>query len=67
MWDNLMPPQNWRCSHGWLRGEQCELCKERAEHKTKILDAQKEIQELKQRISNLENKSLTFGVKYGKL
>jgi len=17
---------NWRCSHGWLRGEQCEIC-----------------------------------------
>ena len=18
--------KNWRCSHGWLRGEQCEIC-----------------------------------------
>ena len=22
------PEETWRCPHGWLRGEQCEMCKE---------------------------------------
>jgi hypothetical protein len=24
--DDEWRKNNWRCSHGWLRGEQCEIC-----------------------------------------
>ena len=60
MWDNLMPKQTWRCSHGWIRAEQCEVCKELEKHKTKVFDAQKEIQELKARIQALESQHVRF-------
>jgi hypothetical protein len=25
--DDKWLKNNWRCGHGWLRGEQCEICK----------------------------------------
>jgi len=41
--------ENWRCSHGWLRGEQCEVCStiekltaERDELRAKLAELEKQ-------------------------
>ena len=55
---------NWRCSHGWLRGEQCEICNapQPAQEPVNLLEARKIAAEYGTPDSQVDDGNLYFAL-----